>query len=334
MERTTMIEIQNLSKIYEKAHQKVVAIEHIDLKVERGDIYGIVGLSGAGKSSLVRCINRIEDPTTGTVIVDGVDLTSLRGKSLRNERQKIGMIFQNFNLLSSKTVFENIAFPLRLKGLDKEQIQKRVLDLLEKVELTEKADVYPVNLSGGQKQRVGIARALANEPSVLLCDESTSALDPKTTKQILGLLKRINKEFGVTLVVITHEMDVVKAICNKVAILESGRIIAEGDTIDVFTRKTSDATKHFIGESISSGSNHSGNNRLQLTFKGVSAEQPILSGLIRNLAVDVNILSGSIETIQDYPLGKLIVELPGDSNVLKEALDYLSAKGVDAEVLT
>lgn len=334
MERTAMIEIQNLSKIYEKVHQKVVAIEHIDLKVERGDIYGIVGLSGAGKSSLVRCINRIEDPTTGTVTVDGVDLTSLSGRALRTERQKIGMIFQNFNLLSSKTVFENIAFPLRLKGLDKEQIQKRVLDLLEKVELTEKADVYPVNLSGGQKQRVGIARALANEPSVLLCDESTSALDPKTTKQILGLLKRINKEFGVTLVVITHEMDVIKAICNKVAILESGRIIAKGDTIDVFTRKTSEATKHFIGESVSSGSNHRGNNRLQLTFKGASAKQPILSGLIRNLAVDINILSGSIETIQDYPLGKLIVELPGDSRILKEALAYLSDKGVDAEVLS
>lgn len=333
MERTAMIEIQNLSKIYEKAHQKVVAIEHIDLKVERGDIYGIVGLSGAGKSSLVRCINRIENPTTGTVIIDGVDLTRLSGKALRVERQKIGMIFQNFNLLSSKTVFENIAFPLRLKGQCKEHIQKRVLDLLEKVELTEKADVYPVNLSGGQKQRVGIARALANEPSVLLCDESTSALDPKTTKQILSLLKRINNEFGVTLVVITHEMDVVKAICNKVAILESGRIIAEGDTIDVFTRRTDDTTKHFIGETISHGAKHKGNNRLQLTFKGESAEQPILSGLIRNLAVDVNILSGSIETIQDYPLGKLIVELPGDSNLLREALDYLSAKGVDVEVL-
>jgi D-methionine transport system ATP-binding protein len=328
-----MIEIQNLSKIYEKAHQKVVAIEHIDLKVERGDIYGIVGLSGAGKSSLVRCINRIEDPTTGTVIVDGVDLTGLSGKALRSERQKIGMIFQNFNLLSSKTVFENIAFPLRLKGLDKEQIQKRVLDLLEKVELTDKADVYPVNLSGGQKQRVGIARALANEPSVLLCDESTSALDPKTTKQILYLLKRINKEFGVTLVVITHEMDVIKAICNKVAILESGKIIAKGDTIDVFTRRTSDATKHFIGESFSRGSYHKGSNRLQLTFKGESAEKPILSGLIRSLAVDVNILSGSIETIQDYPLGKLIVELPDDPNVVKSALDYLAAKGVDAEVV-
>lgn len=328
-----MIEIQNLSKIYEKAQQKVIAIEHIDLKIDRSDIYGIVGLSGAGKSSLVRCINRIENPTTGRVIVDGIDLTSLSGKALRIERQKIGMIFQNFNLLSSKTVFENIAFPLRLKGLEKEQIQKRVLDLLKKVELTDKADVYPVNLSGGQKQRVGIARALANEPNVLLCDESTSALDPKTTKQILSLLKSINQEFGVTLVIITHEMDVVKAICNKVAILESGRIIAEGDTIEVFTRRTNDATKHFIGETKSHGINHKDNHILQLTFKGETAKYPILSGLIRTLSVDVNILSGSIETIQDYPVGKLIVELPRDEKILREALTYLTSKGVDAEVL-
>lgn len=242
-----MIKINGLTKVYPQGESLTHAINHVDLDIDKGDIYGIIGLSGAGKSSLVRCINRIETPTTGEIYVGGVDLSVLGKKQLRLARQNIGMIFQNFNLLSSQTVYENIAFPLRLKRTDKNLIHSRVMALLEKVELTDKANAYPSNLSGGQKQRVGIARALANSPEILLCDEATSALDPKTTKQILALLKRINQELGVTLVVITHEMDVVRSICNRVAIMDAGKIVAQGNTVEMFANEI---TRHYFGEPI------------------------------------------------------------------------------------
>ena len=309
-----MIKIKNLSKIYKKGDQVVRAIDGIDLQVEQGDIYGIIGLSGAGKSSLVRCINRIEDPTAGSIHIGDLDILSLHGKSLRQARQKIGMIFQNFNLLSSKTVYENIAFPLRLQKRSPSEIHHRVLELLEKVELTDKANAYPINLSGGQKQRVGIARALANAPEILLCDEATSALDPKTTKQILELLKKINQELGVTLVIITHEMDVIKAICNKVAILESGKIVAQGDTIELFTRQTNEETRHFIGEFEIPKEVPTQGKRLYLTFAKGSAQSPILSQLIRKYEVNINILSGSIESIQNQSIGRLLIEVVPDPN--------------------
>lgn len=242
-----MIKIKGLTKVYQKGETITTAIHEVDLNINKGDIFGIIGLSGAGKSSLVRCINRIELPTSGEIYVGGVDLGVLGHKQLRQARQNIGMIFQNFNLLYSQTVYENIAFPLKLKKIEKGELHNRVMTLLEKVELTDKANAYPSNLSGGQKQRVGIARALANAPEILLCDEATSALDPKTTKQILSLLKRINQELGVTLVVITHEMDVVRSICNRVAIMDAGKIVAQGNTAEIFASQT---TRHYFGDPV------------------------------------------------------------------------------------
>ena len=318
-----MIKVSSLSKIYQKGDQTIKAIDGIDLTIEKGDIYGIIGLSGAGKSSLVRCINRIEDPTSGSIHIKGMDILSLHGKSLRQARQKMGMIFQNFNLLSSQTVYENIAFPLKLMNLSKKEIHNRVMELLEKVELADKAYAYPINLSGGQKQRVGIARALANAPEILLCDEATSALDPKTTKQILDLLKRINAEMGVTLVVITHEMDVIKAICNKVAILESGKVVAEGDTIEVFTRVVDEETRHFIGELEIPENVPVKGKRVQLIFSDGRAQSPILSKLVRTYNVDINILSGTIENIQNQSIGRLLIEIIPDEN---ESLEHFENK--------
>ena len=328
-----MIHIQDLTKVYHKTGQVIKALDGVSLDVEAGDRYGIIGLSGAGKSSLVRCINRLEEPTSGDIVIGGKDILRLKGDALRKARQGIGMIFQNFNLLSSKTVYENIAFPLRLQRLSEGHIHKRVMELLEKVELTDKVNAYPINLSGGQKQRVGIARALANGPSVLLCDEATSALDPKTTKQILELLKRINVELGVTLVVITHEMDVIKSLCNKVAILEAGKVLERGSTLDIFTRPTSEDTKHFIEASPLPARTNQEGHWLNLTFSKGSAKMPILSQVIRHFNTDINILSGTIETIQDEPLGRLLVEIDAPISPVQAIIATLDAKGVHTEVI-
>lgn len=328
-----MISIQNLTKVYQKGGQTVKALDGVSLEIEAGDRYGIIGLSGAGKSSLVRCINRLEEPTSGDLQIDGIDILRLEGAALRQARQGIGMIFQNFNLLSSKTIYENIAFPLRLQKLPEAQIRARVNELLEKVELTDKANVYPINLSGGQKQRVGIARALANHPKILLCDEATSALDPKTTKQILDLLKRINEELGVTLVVITHEMEVIKSLCNKVAILESGKVVESGETLQVFSNPASVETKHFI-DTTSLPSRPSGAGHwLNLTFSKGSAKMPILSQIIRKHDIDINILAGTIETIQNEPLGRLLVEIDTSEATLKSVIAALEIQHVQTEVI-
>lgn len=332
-----MIKIQNLSKIYDNSKRPLVAIDSINLDIDKGDIFGIVGLSGAGKSTLVRCINRIEKPSSGSIIINGVDMAELEGKALRQARYAIGMVFQNFNLFNSKTVYENVAFPLKVKGMDKNTIHQHVMDLLEKVELMDKKDVHPMRLSGGQKQRVGIARALAGNPSVLLCDEATSALDPKTTDQILTLLKRINKELGVTLIVITHEMDVVKSICNKVAILENGCIIESGETVDVFTHQSSEKTRHFINNRPIEGSHSKlakNSSRLLLTFKGDTADRPVLAGLIQEFSLNVNIRSGSIDSIQETSVGKLIVDIPSTSNNLDQIIQYLMQHGAGVEVIS
>lgn len=334
-----MIKIGALTKIYKKEDQIIKALDGVDLHIEKGDIFGIIGLSGAGKSSLVRCINRIEDPTSGDIFIADTNILKLNGKALREARQGIGMIFQNFNLLSSKTVYENIAFPLRLQKLNKEQVHNRVMALLEKVELTDKTNAYPVNLSGGQKQRVGIARALANSPEILLCDEATSALDPKTTKQILNLLKDISREFGITLVVITHEMEVIKAICNKVAILEAGKVLVQGDTTELFTSKTEEKTRHFFGEVEAPNCLPVKGTRLLLTFAKGSAKFPILSKLIRQFEIDINIISGNIESIQDEVVGKLLIELLPQKGLaeqmpsIHELLDILKSENVLAEVI-
>ncbi|QEK12993.1 methionine ABC transporter ATP-binding protein [Crassaminicella thermophila] len=328
-----MIKIDNLSKVYTKGRNKVVALKDINLRIDKGDIYGIIGLSGAGKSSLIRCINRLEEPTNGDIWVNGINLVTLKNKELRKARKKIGMIFQNFNLLHSKTVFENIAFPLKLVKTPEKIIKERVSELLELVELSDKANVYPSQLSGGQKQRVGIARALANNPDVLLCDEATSALDPKTTKQILNLLKNINKEFGLTIVVITHEMEVIKEICNRVAILEGGYIIEEGHTIDIFSKPGNNVTKHFVDQEQNLPKQYLKGKILNLSFTDGSAGDPIISKLIRKFDIDVNILSGKIEYIQEKPIGKLTIQINVDCHELSNIISYFEENNVKAEVL-
>jgi len=241
-----MIEIKNLTKIYSAKKKQVVGVDDVSLTIRNGEIFGIIGYSGAGKSTLLRCLNLLERPTSGQVIIDGVDLTALNDKQLRQARLKIGMIFQHFYLVSSKTVFENVAFALKAAKKPKNEIEKRVNELLEMVGLSDKRDAYPSQLSGGQKQRVGIARALANDPTVLLCDEATSALDPSTTKSILDLLKKINRELGITIVLITHEMEVVKDICDRVAVMQNGKIIELGTVYDIFTNPKEELTKSFI----------------------------------------------------------------------------------------
>ncbi|TCO74830.1 methionine ABC transporter ATP-binding protein [Marinisporobacter balticus] len=328
-----MIKIKNLSKVYTKGRNQVTALESITLDIHKGDIYGIIGLSGAGKSSLIRCINRLEEPTSGDIWINGVNLVTLKSAELRNARKKMGMIFQNFNLLHSKTVFENIAFPLRLLKTSEKTITEKVKKLLDLVELSDKAHVYPSQLSGGQKQRVGIARALANEPDVLLCDEATSALDPKTTKQILDLLKNINKELGLTIVVITHEMEVIKEICSHVAILEGGYIVEEGHTIDIFSKPGNAVTKHFVEQMQHLPEQYLEGKVLNLSFTEGSAGTPIISRLTKVFDIDVNILSGKIEYIQEKPIGKLTVQMHVDCHKLLDIITYFEENHVKVEVL-
>jgi D-methionine transport system ATP-binding protein len=341
-----MITLQKISKVYQSSGELVPALTEIDLTVAKGDIFGIIGKSGAGKSTLIRCINMLERPTAGTVLVDGQNLSVLGEKALRNERKKISMIFQHFNLLSSRTVFDNVAFPLELAGKSKSQIRSEILPLLELVGLTDKQDQYPAQLSGGQKQRVGIARALANNPKVLLCDEATSALDPQTTNSILKLLKDINRKFQLTIVLITHEMQVIKEICNKVAVIENGRIVEEGPVLDVFTNPQSTTTQDFISTLAKNNLDELLSNRilsqtasvdsnllLRLSFLGNSAEEPVIASLIRRFNVDVNILYGNIDHIDSTPYGTLVIELSGGQKNIQEALQFLQAKDLGIEVI-
>ena len=334
----TMIEIKNLSKIYTAKNREVKGVDNVSLTVQEGEIYGIVGYSGAGKSSLLRCINLLERPTSGTITVDGVDLTSLNGEGLRKARLKIGMIFQHFYLISQKTVFENIAFALKAAKIPSDQIKKRVEDLLDMVGLADKRDVYPSQLSGGQKQRVAIARALANNPSVLLCDEATSALDPTTTKSILNLLKKINKELSITIVLITHEMDVVKEICHRMAIMQDGKVIEEGPVYDIFASPKADLTKEFIASVVSFDIPEAILNRcegpiVKVMFRGRVAGEGIISDMLQQYNVKGNFLHGSIEYIQDVPLGIFIMELRGQREEINKALDYIENREAHVEVL-
>lgn len=341
-----MITLQDIEKTYRSSNGIVPALKGINVTVAQGEIFGIIGTSGAGKSTLIRCINMLERPTKGTVIVDGQELTALSELELREQRKKIGMIFQHFNLLSSRTVYQNIAFPLELANCSKQSIDKEVMHLLDLVGLTDKKDQYPAQLSGGQKQRVGIARALANHPKVLLCDEATSALDPQTTKSILALLKNINREFGLTIVLITHEMQVIKEICDTVAVIEGGLIIEQGTVLDVFTKPKANTTKEFISNII----NHNlpdifadlnlsptpiedSNLILRLSFLGHSAEEPVISSMIRRFAIDASILHGNIDHIQTIPFGTLIVELSGEPASLEQALSYLQTRELGIEVI-
>ena len=341
-----MIDLSHIEKIYDSPSGPVRAIKDISLHINRGEIYGIIGLSGAGKSTLVRCINLLERPTSGKVTVDGQDITAMSESQLRQARKSIGMIFQHFNLLSSATVYENVAFPLRLVNTPKEKIDKKVTELLELVGLADKANQYPSQLSGGQKQRVGIARALASEPKILLCDEATSALDPQTTKAILQLIRDINAKLKLTVVVITHEMQVIKDICDKVAVIDKGVIAEKGKVLDVFTNPQQPITKEFISVLLSNDlpvgfrerevhqEQFSGSILLiRITFIGESANEPVISRLIKNFDLNVGILFGSLDDIKGVPFGRLIISLDGRQLEIQEALEYVQKQNLKVEVI-
>lgn len=338
-EDKVLILIKNINKIYKSHNANIHAVKNINLQIDTCDIFGIIGLSGAGKSSLIRCLNRLEEPTSGQIIIDDVDITTLSQSELKEKRKTIGMIFQHFNLLSSKTVKDNIAFPLHIAGVKKGEIDKRIDDLLELVDLKDKKNNYPSQLSGGQKQRVGIARALANNPSILLCDEATSALDPMTTKSILSLLKSINKKLGLTIVLITHQMEVIKEICNKVAVIENGEIVEWGRTTDVFSNPTHPTTKYFVSEihhqipsAIIESKPHA--KLIKLSYKGEYTKKPIISTLVKKFDVDANIMMGSIDGIEDNIVGNLIVALEGESQNIDNAIEYLKEVSVGIEVIS
>lgn len=333
-----MIELVGVHKQYTTRQQTITAVNNVHLHIQQGDIYGIVGYSGAGKSSLLRCINLLERPTSGYVIVDGVKLTSLSKSQLRTARQKIGMIFQHFNLITSKTVAGNIAFNLKAAGWANSRIPERVTELLQLVGLSDKADQYPAQLSGGQKQRVGIARALANNPKVLLCDEATSALDPRTTQSILTLLREINRKLNLTIVLITHEMEVVKDICNRVAVMQDGVIIEEGDAYSIFARPQQPLTQQFISKVLEFQLpqrliDHSQGVIIKILFRESKAEEAVVSDVLQACKVKGNILHGKIEYIQDLPLGFFVMELSGEPAEIERAIQMLQDRTAGVEVL-
>ena len=330
-----MIVLDNVTKTFGSGEQQINALHGVSLTIEDGEIYGIIGLSGAGKSTLVRCINLLERPTSGTVTVNGKELTSLSKKELLHVRRSIGMIFQGFNLLEQRTVLQNVCFPMELAGVKRDAARKRAMELLEIVDIPDKANAYPVQLSGGQKQRVAIARTLASDPKVLLCDEATSALDPKTTQSILALLKKLNRELGVTVVVITHEMRVVEQICTKVAILDHGVIQESGPVSEVFSNPKSEAGRRLVlpeGEKI----HILPDNRLvRLVFNGASALEPIIATLAIEQGIILNIISADTSTIGGKTFGNMVLGLPLDETEAARALLYLrEINGVTAEEVT
>ncbi len=338
-----MIELKHITKLY----GSFKALDDINLTIPDGEIMGIIGQSGAGKSTLIRCINMLEPPTSGEVIINGKDMTKHSARELREERKKIGMIFQHFNLLSNRTVYQNVAFPLELANIPKEEQKKRIEEMLELVGLSDYRDKYPAQLSGGQKQRVGIARAIVSRPSVLLSDEATSALDPETVKSILKLLKDINKKLGITIIMITHQMEVIKEIAEHVAVIEAGRIIEEGRVIDLFTNPKTDTLKKFIGSVMSSEipeqlghmnirpekEHDSDQAVIALSFRGDVANEPIIANLIKKYNLDVSILYGSIEYIQEIPFGRLIIMLNGQEEDIKDASNHLKELPITSEVI-
>lgn len=341
-----MIDLVNVGKTYHSKNGDIHALKDVNLHVDKGDIYGIIGLSGAGKSTLVRCINMLEVPSSGQVFVDDKEMTSLNSIQLRKARQKIGMIFQHFNLLACRTVYDNIAFPLEIQGLDKATIKSKVNPLLDLVGLADRSHHYPSQLSGGQKQRVGIARALASDPKVLLCDEATSALDPQTTESILTLLRDINKRLHLTIVMITHQMQVVREICDKVAVIENGEIIEQGTMLSIFTNPQTATTKEFVNSiqntklpdmiqkmNLAKAYTEGSHPLVRLSFIGESAGEPVISTLIKKYDVEVNILVANLESIEDTPYGTLLVELSGTKEKLHTAMQYLQEKDLRIEVI-
>lgn len=338
-----MITLKGVKKVYQTKDGQVTAVDNVDLTVDEGEIFGVIGYSGAGKSTLIRMLNNLERPTEGTITVGDKLLSSLSGKELRKARQDISMIFQHFNLLWSRTVKDNIAFPLEIAGVKKDEREKRVEELIKLVGLEGRGGSYPSQLSGGQKQRVGIARALANNPKVLLCDEATSALDPKTTDSILDLLVDINKKLGLTIVLITHEMHVIRKICNRVAVMEAGKVVEMGPVLEVFRNPQQEMTKEFVKQITEQKDTQKTIEHLlketatgkivQLTFVGTDAEKPLISQIIRKFKVDVNILHGDISHTQNGPYGALFVHIDGEATDVDQAIDFIIDKQVKAEVI-
>lgn len=334
------IVIENVSKTYHSKYGEVNALKNISLSIESGDIFGIIGMSGAGKSTLVRCMNFLEVPTSGRVLIRGKSLADFSGKELRTQRQQIGMIFQHFNLLMQKSVLENVCFPLYIQGKKKKEARERAVKLLELVDLKDKIDAYPSQLSGGQKQRVAIARALASDPKILLCDEATSALDPQTTSSILELLKDINRRFGITIVIITHQMSVVREICNRVAIMKEGVVEEEGLVSEIFTHPRSQVARELIrkdrGQDVDSDAMLSrpliqSGEKIRIVFSENSAFEPVISNLILTFKEPVNILKADTKNVGGVAKGEMILEIPADSKHAEEMKAYLREHGLDLE---
>ena len=341
-----MIKIAQVNKTFVMKKREVHALQNINLEIHAGEIFGIIGYSGAGKSTLIRCINLLERPTTGSIQVNNQALTSLNGKEIKEARRKIGMIFQHFNLMPSRTVLGNVLFALRGSALSKEEKEEKSIELLKLVGLSHRVNTYPSNLSGGEKQRVAIARALANDPKVLLCDEATSALDPETTASILKLLKKVSQQFQVTIVLITHAMDVIKEICDRVAVIEGGKVKEIGSVLDIFSNPQSDVTKQFVAQS-------SGTHKvyelieeksqivaldqnevlLKLTYSGSTAKEALIYQLTKDFDLKTNIIFGNIGIIKGVALGTLVVSCCGRQGNRKEAIEYIKAQGVKVEVM-
>ncbi len=337
-----MIKVNNLKKVYKQGNESFEALSNISLTVEKGEIFGFIGLSGAGKTSLVRCISTLETITEGEIYIDGVKVENYENttkrkreqeKALKVAREKLGLVFQHFNLLNNATVFENVAFPLEIKKIPKEEINKRVKEMLELVGLSDKANSYPKQLSGGQKQRVGIARALVTNPSIVICDEATSALDPQTTQSILALIKDINKKLNITFLIITHEMDVIKQICDKVAILEKGEVVECGNTIDLYTAPKSKTASNFFDYEKVEIKEHYKGTVLRITYQSDEVDNPVIYQVIKKYDTEFSILSGTIETINGTTVGKLTVMLNGDETAIANTINHLEENHVLCEVI-
>ena len=331
-----MITLEKVNKVYSNG---LHAVKDVSLKVNKGDIFGIIGLSGAGKSSLIRLINRLEEPTSGKIFINGENVLEFNKTQLLERRKKIGMIFQHFNLLSSRTVEENVAFALEIANWNKNEIKERVAMLLDIVGLSDKAKYYPSQLSGGQKQRVSIARALANNPDILLSDEATSALDPKTTKSILELIKKIQQKFSLTVVMITHQMEVVKEVCNRVAIMSDGRIVEEGGVHHIFADPKNEITKELISyvhqqtDTEIDYLHHKGKKIVKVKFLGTSTQEPIISKVIKEYGIDISVLGGTIDKLATMNIGHLYLELDGDLSAQDKAIELMGTMDVIVEVI-
>jgi len=335
-----MIEFKDISKQYELKGQTLHALNQINLQIPTGSIFGIIGYSGAGKSTLIRLINLLEHPSSGRIIINGTDFTALDAKALRQERASIGMIFQHFNLMQTKTVAANIEMPMKLLGWSKAEREKRLEELLDFIDLKHKRHAFPDELSGGQKQRVGIARALANHPKILLCDEATSALDPQTTKSVLQLLKKINEEQGITIVMVTHEMDVIETVCDYVAVMEKGDVIETGSTLQIFSQPQHPTTKNFIQtvlqqhlpvNILTNLENQNHNSIYCLKFLGSSAQETVIQAVIKQFNISLNILFANMTEINGTVIGQMFIQLLGDAQEIQAAIKFLEQHGVQVD---